>query len=563
MEEIKKTLLQALQAFANRDIQPFDQTTPRIYNMDFSSEQPSDFPVDRFQQTEEDGVLYRPEIVAAMKTILLTGHERMGLFVRGPQGVGTSHSLVNLVRSLRADGHIVTFIPTCEDFITHADFLIALLKSIESSMSAIGVSRSFATKDNVDEIMDGIEEILPTINKHWFFVFDQVNRIFARGFADRKDVGALPPPFFLMKSLNNRKRMMTVISASANNNVAYKDNHPGFLVYDHPTTMSQREALLWKPDLGTRGDLDCIVEVTGLCPLQVSEYLKSPLEYTTEGMQDVLLAVQGLLGENTRNKLATRSIKNAAVHCLLSLPIQESVVTTYDRKYSVLREGHIEPLYPLVLVAYRYIFWDEMLDYIEKNESSILKVCRNPSTTNDVRGRLFELMVIVRFRKDLVLTHTPDSDVLPAGVDNGTVFESQELPTPHFMNNSTLFIPKYSNFPAIDLILKSDDGVDVWAVQVHVSKHDNVLPKLESMCKENGWFEAFTNIYLVYLSPSDDVKNLLTCLPKPSERRSKRVKVSGKTNPIQVSAATIHEFECLRDMQWTAPLPDDEDPMKL
>ena len=71
--------------------------------IDFSYEQRSDFPVDRFEQTEEDGVLYRPEIVAAMRTRLLTGHERKGLFVRGPHGVGKSHSLVNLVHSLRAD----------------------------------------------------------------------------------------------------------------------------------------------------------------------------------------------------------------------------------------------------------------------------------------------------------------------------------------------------------------------------------------------------------------------------------------------------------------------------
>jgi hypothetical protein len=280
--------------------------------------------------------------------------------------------------------------------------------------------------------------------------------------------------------------MMTVISASANNNLAYKDNHPGFLVYDHPTTMSQREALLWKPDLGTRGDLDCIVEVTGLCPLQVSKYLKSPLQYTAEGLQDVSLAVQGLLGENTRDKLATRSITNAAVHCLLSLPVQESVVTTYDRKYSVLSEGHIKPLYPLVLVAYRHIFWDEMLDFIGKNEASILEVCGNLSTTNDVRERLFELIVIFRFRKDSVLTHSPDSDVLPASVDNGTVFESQELPTPQFMNNGTLFIPKNPNFPAIDLILKSCDGVDVWAIQVHVAEHNDVLADFEKMCEAKG-----------------------------------------------------------------------------
>lgn len=97
----------------------------------------------------------------------------------------------------------------CEDFITHADFFIALLKSIESGISAIGVSRSIATKDkdNADEILDCIEEILPAIKKHWLFVFDQVNRIFDEGLptADGKDVGASTPPLSLMKNLNKRK----------------------------------------------------------------------------------------------------------------------------------------------------------------------------------------------------------------------------------------------------------------------------------------------------------------------------------------------------------------------
>lgn len=110
-ENTLDSLQQALYAFAAKDILPFDQTTARIDDMDFSHEQKSDFPVERFLRTETDGVLYRPAIVAAMKDILLTGHERMGLFVRGPHGVGKSHSLVNLVRSLRAEGHIVTFIP--------------------------------------------------------------------------------------------------------------------------------------------------------------------------------------------------------------------------------------------------------------------------------------------------------------------------------------------------------------------------------------------------------------------------------------------------------------------
>ena len=52
--------------------------------MDFLHEKPSDFPVHRFALTEEEGVLYRPEIVAKKK--LIDGHPRKGLLLRGPHG---------------------------------------------------------------------------------------------------------------------------------------------------------------------------------------------------------------------------------------------------------------------------------------------------------------------------------------------------------------------------------------------------------------------------------------------------------------------------------------------
>ena len=186
----------------------------------------------------------------------------------------------------------------------------------------------------------------------------------------------------------------------------------------------------------------------------------------------------------------------------------------------------------------------------------LLEVCANVNVTNDVRGRLFELIVIVRFRKNSVLSKDPTRDVLPASVDSGLVFATQELPTAQMMAENTLFIPKNSNFPAIDLILKSKEGKDVWAVQVHVADHDDVLPTLKKMCDKGGWFQSFDNIYLVYLSPSDAAMNMLTCIPRPPQRRSKRPR-SQPPNPIQVSAATIRDFECLRDIQWTATLKDE------
>ena len=346
--------------------------------------------------------------------------------------------------------------------------------------------------------------------------------------------------------------MKTVISASANNTVAYRDNHPGFLVYDHPIAMSRGEVLLWKPELRLLNDeeLNRLEEATGFCPLQVVKYRDNSSKFASEGVNAISSAVGTLLAEQKDNEIAIKSIRNAAVHCLLALPITGSMVVNYDRKFSVLREDHVEPLFPLVLVAYRQLFWDYVEKYVEKNEGSILKVCGNKNTTNDVRGRLFELIVINRFIKSSVVSTSADTTNLPASVDSGHWFDSQELPDPVSMQQNTLFIPRYSNFPAIDLILKAEN--DVWAVQVHVSKHDDVLPKFRSMCEEKGWFDAFNNINLLYLSPSDAVKNMLgACIPTIPQRRSKRSRVIGK--PIYVSAATVKEFQCLQNIQWTAP----------
>ena len=564
MEQIMDKFLQALEEFAAVEDHGhhLDPVAVEMHPMDFAVEFPASFPVERFKETRRSGVLYRPDIVEKMEELLMNENQVKGLFVRGPQGIGKSHSMVNLVRRLRARGAIVTFIPTCEDWCDNFDLLQAMCRSIKSSTQAIGIDRAMATTDTLLTIIDRIEAILPTIDKDWFFLFDQINRIFARPqFSTAKDVGVLPPPFNLMKLLNLRNRMKCVVSASANNSTAYKENHPGFCVYDHPLSLTVEEMLVWKPHFDNGEELFRLKKVTGLCPLQVAEYLESPASYEPECIRDVRVGVGQLLAEHSADKVAIQSIKLqsiklAAVYCLLSIPPELSSVLHYDRKYSAWRDGLIVPLFPAVLVAYRIIFWNDLIQFVEKNEIVLLNVCANVNVSNDVRERLFELIVIVRFRKNSVLSKDPKRDVLPASVDSGLVFETQELPTAPMMAENTLFIPKNSNFPAIDLILKSQDGEDVWAVKVHVADHDDVLPTLRRMCDNSGWFQSFDNIYLVYLSPSDAVMNMLTCIPRPPQRRSKRPR-SQPPNPIHVSAATIRDFECLRDIQWTAPLMDE------
>jgi hypothetical protein len=102
-----------------------DESRPSIYKLSDGPTPPSWMGglSPRFERTAEKGILYRPKIVVN----LLVEIERLfqvplgaGLMVKGPQGVGKSHTLVNLVRNLehqRRHGcspYHVTFTPDCD-----------------------------------------------------------------------------------------------------------------------------------------------------------------------------------------------------------------------------------------------------------------------------------------------------------------------------------------------------------------------------------------------------------------------------------------------------------------
>ena len=76
----------------------------------------------RFSQGQASRVLYRPKIVKGllekMDEVLNDGIKG-GIMVKGPQGIGKSFSIVNLVLHLMSTGkYLVTFIPNCEDWVT-------------------------------------------------------------------------------------------------------------------------------------------------------------------------------------------------------------------------------------------------------------------------------------------------------------------------------------------------------------------------------------------------------------------------------------------------------------
>jgi hypothetical protein len=201
---------------------------------------------ERFQLTLAEGILYRPHIVDEIYAQIVASLAKRvprGIMVKGPQGIGKSHSLVNLVLKLESTkDYLVTFVPDCEQW-TSARFLIeSICASFGSTpRDAMGVSfrPHFDYEFYLLELINEIDTQLERLGKKWVFVFDQINRIFARpALALAKDVGVLPFPFNMIKQVMKAGRITSVISASANNEVSYKEQHEGFEEYIHTIGMT-------------------------------------------------------------------------------------------------------------------------------------------------------------------------------------------------------------------------------------------------------------------------------------------------------------------------------------
>ena len=63
-------------------------------------------------------------------------------------------------------------------------------------------------------------------------------------------------------------------------------------------------------------------------------------------------------------------------------------------------------MFPLVQSAYRQTFWPELIEYVDKNEATLLKTCNNKNTKSAVRGWIFEELVIIRFQRHDIETST-------------------------------------------------------------------------------------------------------------------------------------------------------------
>jgi energy-coupling factor transporter ATP-binding protein EcfA2 len=166
-----------------------------------------------------------------------------GTLVSGPQGIGKSHSLINLVLKLQASGkYLLTFLPNCEKWGKDVYFLLdAICGSFGIDLDGIG----WESPSGIHEIQRDFHAVVACINKalegkgkRWF---DQVNTIFSSLLQESpKKIYSLPFPYKAMHSLQLWDRITSVISASSNNEVSpFRDED--FVDFSQPTEMSDNE----------------------------------------------------------------------------------------------------------------------------------------------------------------------------------------------------------------------------------------------------------------------------------------------------------------------------------
>jgi len=352
------------------------------------------------------------------------------------------------------------------------------------------------------------------------------------------DLGTLPFPFSVINGIMKGDRIVSIVSASANNEIAYKERHQGFEEYIHPCKMDLGEICAAFKGVATRKDHKRILEVTGGVPWQVKKLISSKFsfdDYEEAELCTILSSLKRLKLEKPGSTF--QDITSSAVACVLSTKGDE---IEYDRKYSISGKGKkandYEPLFPGVIVAYRRYFWNKILVYVHTHEKQLLKVCANHGLTNSACGQIFELLVISRCSRNANVTW---DGFLLKKCSLIETFCSNTLP--EVMVEDGMYVPRNCNFPAIDLIWKH--GKSVCGVQVHTSDHHDVLKVFRAMCVEANWGAAFDEIHLLYLSPDKATANSAQKFITKTQDKIPEIQVS-------VAALCISSIPCLNTLQW-------------
>ena len=87
-----------------------------------------------------------------------------------------------------------------------------------------------------------------------------------------------------------------------------------------------------------------------------------------------------------------------------------------------------------------------------------------------------------------------------------------------------------------------------------MTKHNDESSDFAGLCRQAGWFEKFDWIELIYLSPEEDVTNLVESRVTPptfNVRPTQHERAAGQPcRQIRRRALSKDAIACLQDLQW-------------
>jgi hypothetical protein len=197
----------------------------------------------------EPRILYRSQVAEKlfqkMQETLLEDSIQ-GIMVKGPQGIGKSHSLVNFVLKLQATGdYLVTFIPDCDRWDTDVFILRMICDSFGAKLygpngiasldllAGSEPSSSVGRKEDLHMIIEAIAGEVAKMGKQWVFVFDQIDGLLQD--RDASSISSLRYPFYLIRGVLE-PGAISIISGSA-----MKGSNRSFVEFQHAKETTEGE----------------------------------------------------------------------------------------------------------------------------------------------------------------------------------------------------------------------------------------------------------------------------------------------------------------------------------
>jgi Cdc6-like AAA superfamily ATPase len=503
-------------------------------------------PPERFDVTRDGFIRYRPvvtnqlvdKVQEAFRTLSGTG-----VIVTGPLGIGKSHSLINLVLKLQSTGkYLVTFVPDCAQWKTAKDLLEMILASFGATLEDIHMQEvQQVTGGLLHAIVEIVSDELERTERQWVFVFDHINVLFMEHRAT-DDAGDLPYPFYMIQHLQCPQRIISVVAAAATNEIEFIDYHRAFVESVHPPEMTERELrdVFCSKLAHANVTFNDVNEIAGGVPLYVNSYLDDP--------QNFLVAFSSEVADSLNEMRKTdqwSAQQLSIIHSLLRMP---SETYLYDKKFLVpsVSEGGgriYNPLLPAVAAAYHNEMWEEIMDYVQRNERQLLDRCHWGGVTDMLRRRVLKYIAIRRIMADGLVFGWLGSavNVRPECCD---LWKGSGLPST--LSTDGVWIPTAPNLRAIDFCVRA--GPTLFGFRVHSSAYDVVPTDFLDLCRAADWFgNPITDVVLIYLSPNISAKTAATRRLMSAYSHVRESKRSAKIHRVALCCADV---ACLANMPW-------------